>query len=442
MSSRFLSRSFKNYGLVCLFLAALFGLACGRSHPRADARTANSNQAPGSPTTQPIVVSTSKADSRDVPSYIQATGSLIAEETSDVAPQTSGQVVATPVTVGAFVRKGDVLARLNDKDARLRLRQSQADLKQAVSNLRQAEVRLGLGPGSNFDASSIPEVRAANATWQQTQAELRLAEANERRYRELVETGDVALSTYDQYRMLRDTARARVENAKQILDSVINLMRQNNQAIRGAEGAVDAARSQVAISEKAVADSIVRSPYAGYVSNRPIAVGEYVTPASVVATVLLTNPIKVQIQVQQAEAPHIQVGLGVSLQVDAFKDKQFAGQVTAVNPAVDAASRSVTIEASIENSDNSLRTGMFATARIVRGKGSKAVFVPSAAVFSDQNTQSYRAFVIQGDLAKLRVVQIGKTEGDSIEILAGVEADEVVATSNLEKLYEGARVTQ
>jgi len=441
MSSRILSRGLYPSAIVYLLLGiSLFSVACGRSQPKADARASNSKDV--SANSGPITVTTAKASSREVPSFIQATGSLIAEETSDVASQISGQVVATPVGIGAFVRKGDVIARLNDKDARMRLRLSQADLKQSLAALRQAEARLGLGPGGRFDSSTVPEVRAASASLEQAQAELRLAEANERRYRDLVETGDVALSSYDQYRMLRDTARARVNNARQVLESVVNVARGSNQAIQGAEAAVESARSQVAISQKAVADTNVRAPFAGFVSSRPIAVGEYVTPSSIIATILRTNPIKLQMQVQEAEVPYIRVGMGVSLEVDAHKGKTFAGQVAAVNPAIDPASRAATIEASIENNDNALRSGMFVTAKITRPGGNKAVFVPRSAVFSDKNTESYRVFVINGDTAKLRVVQIGAGESDSIEILSGIEADEVVATSNLDQLYEGAVVTK
>jgi RND family efflux transporter MFP subunit len=132
--------------------------------------------------------------------------------------------------------------------------------------------------------------------------------------------------------------------------------------------------------------------------------------------------------------------MSVSLQVDAHKDRKFAGRVSAVNPAIDPVSRSATVEVAVENGDNALRSGMFATAQILRSGGNIAVFVPRAAVFSDQNTQSYRVFVIEGDVAKLRVVQLGAEEGDTIQILAGVNADEVIATSNLGQLYEGARV--
>lgn len=422
----------------CLLLAALIAGGCGKANSKPSA--AESARGKTAPNESAIVVTTTKAVAREVPSYIQATGSLLADETSDVAPQVSGQVAATPVNVGAFVRTGAVIARLNDRDARLRLQQAQADLKQAIAVVRQAEARIGLTPETAFSAIAIPEVRAAAANRDQAVAQLRLAEANEQRYRDLVETGDVAQSVYDQFRTGRDTARSQVNMARQTLEAAINTARQQNQAIRTAEAAADASRSQVAIAQKAVNDTVVRAPYAGYISARPIARGEYVTPSSVIATVLRTNPIKLNLLVPEAEAPHITSGMGVSLEVDAHKDRKFSGQVVAVNPAIDPVSRSATIEVAVENSDNALRSGMFATAQIARKGGGKAVFVPRSAVFSDQNTQSYRVFVIDGDTAKLRVVQLGAEEGDTVQILAGVNADETIATSNLAPLYEGARV--
>jgi multidrug efflux pump subunit AcrA (membrane-fusion protein) len=449
MSFSLPSRSPSAAPIACLVLAALLAASgCGRGQQAAGNRTTTTTETtrteegagPRGDGGAPVAVTTSKAFARQVPAYVQATGSLSANETSDVAPQTSGQVVATPVNVGAFVRQGAVIVRLNDRDARLRLAQAQAGVQQALAGVRQAEARLGLRPGGNFDASIIPEVRTASANLEQAQAELRLAEANERRYRELVETGDVAVSIYDQYRTQRDTARARVNSARQQLETEINTARTSNQAIQSAEAAVASARSQVAIAQKAVSDATVRAPYAGYVSARQVAVGEYVTPASAVATVLRTNPIKLQLQVAEADVPFITQGMGVSLEVDAYKDRKFAGVVAAVNPAIDPASRAATVEVDVENNDNALRVGMFATARIARQGANTSVFVPRSAVLGDPNTQSYRVFVIQGDVAKLRVVQIGTEEGDTVQILSGVNADEVVATSNLEQLYEGARV--
>jgi membrane fusion protein, multidrug efflux system len=146
-------------------------------------------------------------------------------------------------------------------------------------------------------------------------------------------------------------------------------------------------------------------------------------------------------QVAEADVPFISIGRGVSIQVDAYKDRSFGGAVTAVNPAVDPVSRSAVVEAQIENGDNALRSGMFASARIVREGGSAGVFVPKSAVYNDQATQSYRVFVIQENVAKLRVVQLGTEEGEYIQILSGVNPDEIIATSNLAQLYEGAKVS-
>ena len=432
--------------LAALLLAASLGAAaCGRSESKADAKAGDETPRKGrgmEAEAPAFAVTVARAEAREVPSYLQATGSLTADETSDVAPQVAGQIVATPVNVGAFVRQGDVLVRLNDRDARLRLNQARSTVQEAIAGVRQAEARIGLTPGGSFQASNIPEVRSAGSSLEQAQAELRLAEANERRYSALVETGDVALSVYDQFRTARDTARARVNAARQQLEVAINTARQSNQAVLSAQAQVESARSAVAIAEKAVADATVRAPYAGYVSNRPVAVGEYVTPSSVAATLLRTNPLKLQLQIPEAEVPFVTQGMGVSLEVEAHRDRSFAGRVSAVNPAIDPVSRSATIEAAVENSDNALRSGMFATARIVRQGGGRSVYVPRAAVLADQNTKSFRVFVIQGDpaVAKLRVVQIGTEEGEWIQIVSGVSADETVATSGLQQLYEGARV--
>ncbi|HEX8844415.1 MAG TPA: efflux RND transporter periplasmic adaptor subunit [Pyrinomonadaceae bacterium] len=385
-------------------------------------------------------VTTARAEVRQVPSTIEVTGSLTATESSDVAPQTSGQVVSTPIGVGAFVSRGAVIARLNDRDARLRLKQAQASVQQAAAGVRQAEARLGLGPNNRFDASTIPEVRSAAATYEAALAQQRLAEANARRYADLVETGDVARSVYDQYRTQADTARAQANNARQQLETAINQARQNNQAIQTAQAAVESARAQVAISEKAVADTVIRAPYSGYISARPIAIGEYVTPSSVIATLLLTNPLKLELQVPELDAPRVRLGMAVALTVDAFPDRKFNGRVTAVNPAIDPTSRAFTVEAEVENPENALRSGMFATARIALPTGNQAVFVPREAVVSDQNTNSYRVFVIEGTTAHLQVVQIGEEENGMVQILSGVKGDAEVATSNLQQLYEGAKV--
>ncbi len=375
-----------------------------------------------------------------MPAFIQATGSLLADETSNVAPKVAGKVANVTVNVGQFVAQGAEIAKLDDKDARLQLASAQAGVKQAIAAVRQAEARLGLSPNGAFNASAIPEVRQANANYEQMLAELKQAEANEKRYRDLVETGDVSMVVYEQHRTARDTARARVNSAREQLEAARNTARQSNAAIQSAEAAVEAAQTQVGTAQQALADTVIRAPFSGFVSERPTAVGEFVTSASTIIILLRTNPMKIQIKVSEADVPSVTLGRGVTVEVDAYKDRRFAGTVTAINPSVDQTSRAATVEAAIENSDNALRSGMFATARITKEGGGMGVFIPKSAIYNDQATQSYRAFVIVEGIAKLRVIQLGPEEGDFQQILSGLEPDETVATSNLDQLYEGAKV--
>src|SRR4051812_43422646 len=172
-----------------LIIVSLLAFSCSRSNSNGGAGGANSGDgegrggaARGGTDVAAVPVTTTKAESHEVPTTIEATGSLTATESSDVASQTSGQVVSTPVNVGAFVHKGETVARLNDRDARLRLQQARASEQQATAAIRQAEARLGLGPNGRFDASTIPEVRTAAATYDSAIAQQRLAEANARRY--------------------------------------------------------------------------------------------------------------------------------------------------------------------------------------------------------------------------------------------------------------------
>jgi len=422
-------------------LAFALCLSCSGSRAENEQRGNANAKTDANNSEAPVSITVGTAVSREIPAFIKATGSLTADETSDVAPRVAGKVVNVSANVGDFVGQGSVIAKLDERDARLQLAQANANVAQAVAGVRQAEARLGLSPNGTFNASTIPEVLAANAGYEQVLAELRQAEANERRYRELVETGDVSMLAYETYRTQRDTARARLNTARQQQEAAINTARQSNQAIKSAQAAVEAARTQIGLAEQAIADTVIRAPFSGFISARPVAVGEFVTSASVIITILRTNPIKLQIQVAEAEVPNISIGRGVSIEVDAYKDRRFGGTVTAINPALDPTSRAVTVEATIENGNNALRSGMFATVQITREGGNAGVFVPKIAVYNDQSTQSYRVFVIQDGVAKLRVVQLGTEEGDTIQIVNGVNPNETLATSSLAQLYEGARVT-
>lgn len=439
-------------GIHCNSLAALLIAAvlaattagCGSGNKSESAERGSQAGTASAAEAQPVEVATAAAEAREVPSFLEVTGSLAADESSDIAPEVSGQVVATPVDVGAFVNAGAVIARLDDRDSRLRLQQAQSGVAQAQAALRQAQARLGLDANNRFEASSVPEVRAARAALESAEAAARLAETNARRYATLVETGDVSRSVYDNARTQAETARAQANSARQQYEAALNNARGGNQGVASAEAAVGTARSQEALAQKALGDTVIRAPFSGSISERAVAVGEYVTPASRVATLLRLNPIKLFLQVPETEAGRVRTGLQVSAGVTGYPDRQFAGRVVAINPAIDPTSRVLTVEVQMENSDNALRPGMFATARVLQPQAEQGVFVPTAAVQTNQNTNSSTLYVMEeanGELiARLRVVQRGTEENDQVRILSGLQGGENVITSNTTGLYDGAKV--
>ena len=400
---------------------SIFALSCGGSNAQSNTKQANVAATP-----QAVEVTTAKAITRDLPRFLEATGSLAAEEQTDVAPAVGGKVVSVNVDLGSFVQKGAVLVRLDDRDARIRLEQATAQVAQAEAAVRQAEARIGLRPGQTFSPEQIADVRSARVA-------LELAEKQLRRFERLVETGDVSRSAYDQQKAQRD-------QLQQQYDVALEQARQNYAAIETARASVASAKTQIESSRKAIADAVVTAPISGYVSDRPADLGEYVTTSSKIATIVRTNPLRVNIDVPEQEITAIRVGQSVSASVSAYPDRSFSGYVHHIAPGVTPNSRTMTVEAQVENNDGLLKPGQFATVRILMPQSTAALLVPQRAVRTEAGT-SY-VFVIKEGRAEKRIVQLGQTDGDQVEIKTGLSAEDVVATGNVELLNDGMPVKQ
>jgi multidrug efflux pump subunit AcrA (membrane-fusion protein) len=412
--------------------AALLTLSCG--HSGEDAAKVHAADL------KPVRITVGTASTREVAVSIQANGSFVADAISEVAPLTSGRVVATPVDVGAWVSEGDVIARLDDRDARLRLDQAKAVQQQTEAALRQARMRIGLGADTAFDPAAVPEVQAAKASYESAEAQAKLAAADAKRYASLVATGDVSTSNYERARAQADSAEAQADAARRQYEATVNGARLNHQGIDGAVAGLASARSQTAMAQKELDDTVVRAPLAGYVSERHMAIGEPVNPSSKIATILRANPIRLDLQVSEIEASRIRPGMKVLAHVAAQAAREFEGKVTILSPAVDPASRAMTIRAEFANPALALRPGMSATARVLLPQGEEGVFVPSTAVLTDSSANASRVFVIENQRARVRVVQAGAAENGTTRILSGLARGSVVATSNLQDLYDGAPV--
>lgn len=406
-------------GLLALMIAVSIGAACNRSQG-----SPNTNTAAAAPAV--IEVSTTAAVLRQLPRYFEATGSLAANEQSDVMPSTTGKIVALGVDMGSYVRRGQMVVKLDPNDLRLRVEQAQAQLDQAKATQRQNEAKIGLRPGQKFNAENVPEVAAART-------ELELAEKNMRRFDKLIETGDVSRAAYDLQRAQRDQLRERYNVA-------IYQAEQNYAAVANAKAGVDAAQSQLGLAKRNLEYAIVIAPISGVVSERTANLGEYVSPQQKVATIVNLNPVRVRIDIPEQAIPRVRVGESVSVRVSAYPDRNFAGHIARVSPNVSAQSRTLTIEAEVQNPNGELKPGQFATVRILQPQSEPAVLVPQRAL--RQLAGATYVFVIKNGRAEQRLVQTGRNEGDLIEINSGVAAEEVVATTNVDQLSDGITVKQ
>ena len=338
----------------------------------------------------PAAVGVAPVKGVDEPVILEATGSFQADESSDVAPESSGRVTETPVDVGQHVAKGAVLIRIQAVDANLRLQESRASLERAEANLKLA------------------------------QSQNSLAQTTARRNEALLKGGLVPQTTADE-------ARTQAENSAN--------------SVLVASATVSQSRAQLALAQKAVNDVVVVAPFAGYISERRVAAGEFVQPSTAVVTLLRIDPLRLQLTIPSVQAGAVAAGQAVIARVDAFPGKTFEGKISAVNPLIAAESRSFMVEARVPNPGGQLKPGMFAVATVNQGRTERAMMVPKRAVVEDVNTNSFRVFVVDKEnIARVRVVQLAarQNEADSTKILTGIKEGERVATSNLADLYDGA----
>ncbi len=427
----------------------IFLTACGGSSSASSANAGNANAAPAI-----IDVTTAQAIVRQIPTYFEATGNLASDAQTDVAPTVGGKIVEVNFDVGSYVNKGDALVRLDNRDAQIRLEQTQAQVAQAESgvkqaqaqveaaraNVRQTQARLGLTEGSNFDIETFSQVRA-------TRAQLDLAEKELTRAERLVESGDIARTIYDQRRATRDQLRAQLDEARSTASVAVAAIRTAQTqvetaqaAVRAAQSAADAARTQTASAQKAIADAVVYAPISGYISERAADLGEFASTTQKVATILRTSVLRLRIDVPEQSIGQVAAGQGISLQTSAYPDRNFAGTVVRILPNVNTTSRTLTVEAEVENVGGVLKPGQFATVRITQPKPAPAVMIPVTAVKTEGEIN--RVYVVQDGIANERLVQLGFLENGLIEVKQGIRENESVATSNVNLLNDGVLVRQ
>jgi membrane fusion protein (multidrug efflux system) len=140
------------------------------------------------------------------------------------------------------------------------------------------------------------------------------------------------------------------------------------------------AKAQVVQQQAIIDKKFLRAPFAGHLGIRAVDLGQYLAAGTVIVTLQALDPIFVDFFLPQQAVDQVRLGQSVTVKIDAFKDQTFAGEISAINPKVDAGSRNVQIRATLKNPDHKLLPGMYATVDIATGAPQSYITLPQTAI--------------------------------------------------------------
>jgi RND family efflux transporter MFP subunit len=401
-------RTSKTLYFAALVVAASLAAACANSQAKDESKTASNSQP--APASTPVDVTTAAAIIRNLQRDVEVVGSFAADEEVVVSAQAAGELSQLNVDFGGYVSQGQIIATIDQRDAKLKVEQAEATLKQTLA-------RLGMKEGEKFEPNQNADVRVAKSQLDWAKLELD-------RSVKLIEKGDIPRSSYDEKVTNHNLAQARYQAS---LDSVGQQL-----------AAVEQQKATLALAEKALTDTVVRSPISGAVKEKHASRGSYLTVNGKIVTLVKINPLRLRADIPESSAAAVRTGQTINVAVDAFPGRAFTGRVVRIGPSLDEKTRALTVEAEVANPGNLLRPGMFAKSRLITSANAPTVMVPQRAVAPAAGLS--KVFVIENGKAIERIVKTGVIDGDMIEIAEGVKDGETVATSNLDRLMTGAAV--
>jgi membrane fusion protein, multidrug efflux system len=208
------------------------------------------------------------------------------------------------------------------------------------------------------------------------------------------------------------------------------------------------AKAQVAQQQAILDKKILRAPFDGQLGVRVVDLGQYLSAGSVIVTLQALDPIFVDFFVPQQSVDQVRLGQTVTVKVDAFRDKTFTGEISALNPKVDTGSRNLQVRAVLQNPEHKLLPGMYATVEIAIGAPQNYITLPQTAI--SFNPYGDTVYVVDNKgtdangkpqlIARQTFVTAGATRGDQVAVLKGVGEGDTVVTAGQIKLHNGSAI--
>lgn len=345
--------------------------------------------------TRLITVGTVSPLKEDLDIRLSYTADISPNQVVNLFSRVDGYVAKLHVDKGDFVKAGQLLMEIDHTDYLHAVNQAKANL--AAGNAKVAQQKAAL--------------RNARLTLDRMQALIK-----------------------DQFVSQQD-----LDNAQVNFDAAVAALESLDAQVKQMEVALAQADTNLTYS-------YIRAPFAGYVAERNLDTGAYVTGAasstSTMSRSMLSlhdiDRVRVLIEVVEKDIPTIQIGQKAELRAEAYPDRVFEGHVTRIVQALNRETRTMTVEIDLSNKDRRLKGGMFARVEVMVGTHRQAVQIPIDAVSRLENTQY--VFVVRDGKAQRVNVEIGARNDNRVEITKGLTGDETVIVSGKDLVHDGTLV--
>ena len=342
-----------------------------------------------------ITVATVAPLKQDLDVRLAYTADITPNQAVNLFSRVDGYIAKVYVEKGDLVKANQLLIEVDHSDYRHAVNQAKANLAAARARVAQQEA----------------SVRNTSLTLNRMQS--------------LIKDQFVSQQDLDNAQVAYDTAAA-------VLDSLRAQVQQMEVA--------------VAQAETHLAYSYIRAPFAGYVAERNLDLGSYVSGTtagtSTLSRGILTlheiQTVRILIEVVEKDVPLIQVGQKSEVRAEAYPDRVFEGTVTRVVQALNRATRTMTIEVDLPNKDHVLKGGMFARVEVLVGTHRDAIQIPIDAVSRLEDSQY--VYIVREGKAQRVPVEIGVRDENRVEITKGLVGLEQVIISGKDLVHEGAPV--
>lgn len=195
--------------------------------------------------------------------------------------------------------------------------------------------------------------------------------------------------------------------------------------------------ADIAISQASLARLRIVAPFDGTIGLRNVSLGAIVSPATVVASLQQTTPLKMDVSIPDQYRGQLSIGQTVHFTVDGNLDTM-QGRIAAIEPGADAVTHTVRARAVVPNADRKLVPGAFAHVTVPFGASGRTIMIPSQAVIP--TTREKKVAVVRGGKAELLTVVTGDRTSDKVQILSGLQPGDTVMTTALMQVKSGMDV--